>query len=412
MNIAKLENNCRVAFPRELQRELFSTILRNRRATLRDLARALNVSCWTLKRWRLGVYSIPGNVFARLYLIYHEVRDFIQKCIPEIKDANWGAKQGGLAASRKLSHEVLREKMARVRSFIKEENRWQIPKPFHLTPEVCEFFGIMLGDGCLSNFHVKKEKRARFCVMITGNKHERDYLENHVSSLMEELFKKKPKVRYDKYNDVLRIIVNSRRIFEQLSLLDLPVGKKKNLRIPNSIMALPWEFKRNVIKELLDTDGCIFARRDEGYRYPYVMITSAHDGLRKQLVEMLRERDYPAYIHSKDVLVRGSANLRRWMSDIGSSNPKIIKKYGEWINTGRMLPSGGPIAQLGRAIASQAIGRGFESRWVHHFYSSHLNSNSPATSTAITKPVSASTEGAIAAKSLPRMITLVKAFCA
>lgn len=344
MNIAKLENNCRVAFPKELQRELFSTILRNRRTTLKELARTLNVSCWTLKRWRLGVYSIPENVFARLYLICHEVRDFVQKCVPEIKDANWGARQGGLNASRKLSREELREKMARVRGFIREENRWQIPEPFQLTPEVCEFFGIMLGDGCLSKFYVKKEKRARFCVMSTGNKNERGYLD-HVSSLMGKLFAKRPRVRYDKYNDVLRIIVNSLRIFKQLSLLDLPVGKKKNPRIPNSIMALPWGFKRNVIKGLLDTDGCIFARRDEGYRYPYIMITSAHDGVRKQLVEMLRERGYPAYIHSKDMLVRGSANLRRWMSDIGSSNPKIIKKYEEWINTGRMLPSGGPIAQ-------------------------------------------------------------------
>ena len=75
------------------------------------------------------------------------------------------------------------------------------------------------------------------------------------------------------------------------------------------------------------------------------MITSAHDGLRKQLVKMLRERGYPAYIYSKDVLVRGSANLHKWMSDIGSSNPKIVKRYEEWNKSGRMLPLGGPIAQ-------------------------------------------------------------------
>ena len=216
---------CRVTFPTGFQRELFSTILQNQKITLKELARVLNVSRWTLKRWRLGAHSIPGSVFARLYLMYHEVRDIAQRCNPEIRNANWGAKQGGLATSRKLSHEETREKMARVRSFIKEDNRWQVPTPLQLTPEVCEFFGIVLGDGCLSKFYAKKEKRVRYCVIITNNKHERDYLENHVSSLIGVLFKRKPRVRYDKYNDVIRIIISSRRIFEQSSLLGLPVGK-------------------------------------------------------------------------------------------------------------------------------------------------------------------------------------------
>lgn len=75
------------------------------------------------------------------------------------------------------------------------------------------------------------------------------------------------------------------------------------------------------------------------------MITSAHDKLRRQLVEILRGRDHPAYIHGDDVLVRGAANLRKWMSDIGSSHPKIVKKCEEWNKAGRMLPLGGPIAQ-------------------------------------------------------------------
>jgi len=110
-------------------------------------------------------------------------------------------------------------------------------------------------------------------------------------------------------------------------------------------MSLPWEYKKMVIRGLLDTDGCFFARKDEDYRYPYILISSAYSDFRKQIVNILRERSYPAYIHGTNVLVRGAANIHKWMSDIGSSHPKIIKKYEEWIRTGRMLPLGGPIAQ-------------------------------------------------------------------
>ena len=344
MDIAKFNGTCRVTFPNEFQWELFSTILQNQGMTPKELARALNASHWTLKRWKLGKYSIPGAVFVKLCLMYPETSDFAQMHSPEIKSLDWGAKKGGLVTARKFGNEEMKKRMAHVRSFIK--NRWVIPQPPQFTPELCEFIGTMLGDGCLSKFYIKREKRMRYCLVITGNeKTDKEYLEANVSPLIETLFGKRPRVRHDTYNGVVRVVVNSRGVFEQLHFLGLPIGKKKNLKIPESVMALPWELKRNVVKGLLDTDGCIFARRDEGYRYPYVMITSVHDGLRKQLVEMLRERGYPAYIHRNDVLVRGSANLHKWMSDIGSSNPKIVKRYEDWVKTGRMLPLGGPVAQ-------------------------------------------------------------------
>lgn len=347
MDVAKLDNACRVTFPDGFQRELFSTILRNQGITLKELAHAIDVSRWTLKRWRLGIYSVPGEVFVKICSMFPEARIFVEKNPPEIKSANWGARKGGIAAVHKSGPEKLAQKMAYVRSFIRKGPRSMSlsKQPDLNAPDFWEFFGAMLGDGCLSKYHVNDRKGARYCMLITGNsKFDGEYFE-HLRSLVKRLFGLDPYIRKEKRANVLRFVIHRRAAFEVLKSVGYPVGRKTDLSLPVQVMSLPWERKKVVIRGLFDTDGCIFARKDEGYRYPYIMITSAHEKLRRELVGILRKRGYPAYIHGDDVLVRGAANLRRWMSDIGSSNPKIVKRYEEWIRTGRMFPLGGPIAQ-------------------------------------------------------------------
>ena len=347
MGMVKFDGACRVAFPKELQRRLFSTILQNQKITLKELARILDVSRWTLKRWRLGTYSVPSWSFAKLYSLFPETWVFVKKHHPEIKSPSWGARKGGTTMAHKLGPKKLAQRMEHVRSFIRKEYRSRsLVKPPDLnTPDFWEFFGAMLGDGCLSKYHVNGRKGARYCMSITGNsKFDREYFE-YLKLLVEKLFGLNPYIMKEKRANVLRFVIQSRAAFEVLELVGYPVGRKTDLRLPARVLSLPWERKKVVIRGLLDTDGCVFARKDEKYRYPYVMITSAYDKLRTQLVKILRDRGYPAYIHGDDVLVRGAANLRRWMSDIGSSHPKIIKRYKEWIETGRMLPLGGPVAQ-------------------------------------------------------------------
>lgn len=279
--------------------------------------------------------------------MFPEARIFVEENPPETKSANWGARKGGVATARRMGSEELAQKMAHIRSFIRKKSRSRplARQPDLTAPDLWEFFGAMLGDGCLSKYHVNDRKSARYCMLITGNsKFDEEYFE-HLRSLVKRLFGLNPSILKEKRANVLRFVIQSRAAFEVLESMGYPVGRKTDLGLPAKVLSLPWECKKVVIRGLFDTDGCIFARKDEGYRYPYVMITSAHDKLRRQLVEMLRERDYPAYIHGDDVLVRGAANLRMWMSDIGSRNPKIVKRYEEWNRTGRMLPLGGPIAQ-------------------------------------------------------------------
>lgn len=335
----------RITFPSKIQREIFDIILRNRKMSLKKLAHVLGVNYWTLKHWRLGIYSIPVPVFTALLLLYPEVRIFTREHKPKFRDPSWGARKGGLNSANKFGREKLKERMKYIRSFVKM--RPMVRKP-ELDGDFWEFFGIMWGDGCLSKYYAENGQRTRYCIQITGDlTWGKQYFERHVKPLIEKLFGLNPSIIHDVCNNVTRIVIQSRTLFDMLSSVGYPVGKKKNSRLPKVIMSLPWGYRKRVIRGLLDTDGCLFARKDEGYKYPYVSIASANPQVRKQLVEMLRERGYPAYIHGKDVLIRGRANLRKWMSDIGASNPKNIKRYEDWVKTGKMLPLHGPVAQLG-----------------------------------------------------------------
>lgn len=101
--------------------------------------------------------------------------------------------------------------------------------------------------------------------------------------------------------------------------------------------------KAAVLRGLLDTDGCIFARKDEGYRYLHIKITSANKEFLNQLKDMLQDFNLSAYVHWQgdhggDVIVRGNKNIKSWMKFIGTSHPIVKQRYESWINTGVLLP--------------------------------------------------------------------------
>jgi hypothetical protein len=92
------------------------------------------------------------------------------------------------------------------------------------------------------------------------------------------------------------------------------------------------------MRGLFDTDGCLFARKDEGYRLPHISICSKSKSFREQICKLLREQNYPAYINNINVRIKGIKNVKRWFSDIGSSNKRNLLKYEYFLKHG-YLPS-------------------------------------------------------------------------
>ncbi len=206
------------------------------------------------------------------------------------------------------------------------------------SPAALEVFGVLLGDGCLSKYFANCGKRNRNNVIITGNiKKDYDYLCFYIKPLIEETFPITCTVVRRK-DGCLNLVMTKKELFEWFVKNGFPIGKKgKYLKIPDHIILMSIEKQNYVMRGLFDTDGCMYARKDEGYRYPHIKITTISKLMREQMRQILRVQGISAYIHKEDVVVRGIRNVKIWFNLIGSRNQRNLNKYSEWLKTGRIV---------------------------------------------------------------------------
>jgi len=65
--------------------------------------------------------------------------------------------------------------------------------------------------------------------------------------------------------------IRSKFVFEMFKSFGFPAGHKNpTLMIPEKLSIAPNRYLRKLVKGLVDTDGCVFAKRRENYRYPHL----------------------------------------------------------------------------------------------------------------------------------------------
>lgn len=122
--------------------------------------------------------------------------------------------------------------------------------------KLAEFVGIMLGDG---NIYSRADKGI-FQIKITSNSFtDRDFVINFIKPLIENLFKLKVSVSFDKGRQGMNLRVASVDLVAFLSSLGLISGDK----IKNKVTIPPWiKVDNNLliscIRGLIDTDGTVF----------------------------------------------------------------------------------------------------------------------------------------------------------
>lgn len=311
----------------------FKEILNNQ--SLRTFSKKTNISYSCLKRWARGENLIPKEIFLKL-LIYSKNKNYWLNNT-EYKLNNWGQKIGGINAIKKLSKSKLNKRLEKARKCIKN----RIPNvKINLNKNVCEFYGALMGDGCLSK--CKVNRWYRYYIIFTGHKQlDKDYHENYLNNLIKKEFQIKPYIQLIKNVNARKMTLFNISLFKELKKLGFPVGKKgQKLKIPNRLLKLPWNLKKYLIRGIFDTDGCISARKDEGYKYPHIIITTSSKPLLGQLYKLLRERGYPAWITKsrREIKIKGIKNTTKWMNDVGSSNLKHKFKYEYWVKN-KVLPT-------------------------------------------------------------------------
>ncbi|MEK7173893.1 MAG: LAGLIDADG family homing endonuclease [Patescibacteria group bacterium] len=196
------------------------------------------------------------------------------------------------------------------------QRRNDITLPKNYSPELAEFFGIMLGDGKLSYYQV----------MVTLGNKEMAYVE-YVCDKMEKLFCVRPKVAVR--NTGYRVVyLGSRDVSNWLQSEGLVYNK-----VLSQVNAPQWifmkkEFMKKFLKGFFDTDGSIYKLR-YGLQLSF---TNASMPLLKSLRGILKELGYTvSNISTIRCYVTKHDEIVRFFKEIQPANPKHQARFASYI---------------------------------------------------------------------------------
>lgn len=192
---------------------------------------------------------------------------------------------------------------------------------------LAEFVGIMLGDGGIS--------RGQITVTL-GYSTDKEY-GKYVIKLIRKLFHYKASTYRSTDKDVLRIRASGVNLVKNLLTLGLVEGNKikQQFDIPSWIQQKA-EYIRACIRGMIDTDGCVHRkvrRERNGIEYRSIGITfsSYSNPLQISLIKLFNSLGFKVAISGKTIYLCGKEQVRRYVKEIGFSNPKHMTRYQNFL---------------------------------------------------------------------------------
>ena len=256
----------------------------------------------------------------------------------EIRDQYWyvtkGARKGGFASIKKQGGRIgdLETQRQAWRTWWESKGRFENNiifrrKYVHLpgaSIKLAEFIGIMMGDGGLSE---------RQAIITLHHINDLEY-STFVADLMEGLFKVRPRIYHSAKNSVNDIVLSRSELVDHLHSLGLPLGNKvkQQFDIPEWIRQNK-KFLIACVRGLVDTDGCIFTHsykvKGKWYHYKKLSFTSYSEPLRFSVARTLSDLGMSPRVTGKDVRLDSIADMKRYLSIVGSHNPKHLERYAK-----------------------------------------------------------------------------------
>ena len=221
--------------------------------------------------------------------------------------------------------------------------QYKLILPKNYSVELAEETGIHIGDGGMG-LCKSKNKNHWYYVYAFHSEDDKEYSE-YVKNLINKLYNLYP---YERRQGNCGSFVYTRKnlvLFKKE--LDLPMGKKENIKIPLWILSNK-KFELACVRGIFDTDGSITIQKK--YKkfpyYPHVKITSKSYELVSQIKGIFSEFGIKSSIsRSKRITARnpniifnvdiyGSREVGRFFQLFGSSNPKHAEKYENWKKNG------------------------------------------------------------------------------
>ena len=219
--------------------------------------------------------------------------------------------------------------------------------------KTAEIVGLCFGDGSLTRRHSGKNKnKLRF--QLRGDiKEDKEHYNAYIKPLFDGIIGKIPTTIYNGKKPYYGICTENIKICDYLVSLGVPVGVKKELKIPNWII-YNKEYLRGFLRGFIDTDGSVFCGKD--YNYPekkhikirmsvasisYKIIQEINESLKELGIHNLIMKPYkqknPNWKNLNKIQIDGP-NVVKYFNLIGSKNPKHITKFEVWKKFGFCPP--------------------------------------------------------------------------
>lgn len=233
-------------------------------------------------------------------------KNFNEEIIEKLDD-NWGRAKGGLASP-------------------KNKKKFISPK---LNPELAEVFGIILGDGHLSEYAQGKKVRV-YCVRIAGNSlSDKDYIKEYIPKLFSRVFREKGAIIQSKKSNCAYYTLYGKEMVEFLKKNGLKTGNKvkNNIGIPDWIKK-DKDLLRRCIRGLIDTDGCIYYISKKTNRNIRITFTNHAYRLLNDCREGLLKLGFSPskIIRGYDICLSKKKDIEKYIKEVGFSNSKNLKR--------------------------------------------------------------------------------------
>ena len=325
----------RIQFPKQgTQRAFIVQAKVSLGITYAALAQKLYVSPRTITDWVREKYRIPYSVAQKISTWSHvpipknykliTQKDHLQKIAPLGGKARI-ARYKKIALDEDYRSSKWKEWWETTGQYRKNPNGFQslIPtKTPPLSESLAEFVGIMLGDGGIAPYHIS----------ITLSEKEKDYV-NYIVKMIHKLFGVQAKVYKQKQSKAVSIVVQRKQIVDFCKSIGLVQGNKvrQQCDIPQWIKD-DTTYSRTCIRGLIDTDGCFYTNsykiNRKKYTYLKICFTNFSSPLIKSVYKILQDFEISSYINKngKDIRITNRLSVNRYISIIGSSNSKHIRK--------------------------------------------------------------------------------------
>ena len=197
-------------------------------------------------------------------------------------------------------------------------NKKLVTTPTTYSKELAELFGILLGDGSVTTYFAKVYLNFRL---------ETEY-SIFVTDLCKKLFPGSTVTRTGRVNrGTWEIQISSKTATDYLR----KIGFDPKSRTIPAWIDKNATFKRAVLRGLFDTEGSVGIKYYRGKAkntfYKQLTVTNKNKNILTFIEKTLLENNFkPTKSSSANIYISNTLDIKRYMRDIGSHNPKLLSK--------------------------------------------------------------------------------------